>query len=182
MPVTRLKQFLDECGVSYEVITHAPAYVAPVAAPCPVVLTVHDLHVFTHPQYCTFANRLHYRLLLPLVLVTLMKGVTYAESDPPLWQALLAVQARVREHVALLGLELILDEAESILRGAGIPCGRVRGRVRGPPRGSSRAPPARWDREALPRCSGAALRRSRDPLRGDPRPGRGEWGGKEHDL
>lgn len=49
---------------------------------------------------------------LSLVLITLMKGVTYMETDPPLWQALLGLQARVREHLAVLGLELILDEAE----------------------------------------------------------------------
>ncbi len=46
------------------------------------------------------------------VLIALMKGVTYQENDPALWQSLLAVQARVRDYVALLGLELILDEAE----------------------------------------------------------------------
>lgn len=50
--------------------------------------------------------------LFPRVLVLLMKGVVYAENDPPLWQALLDLQARVRDHVALLGLELLLDEAE----------------------------------------------------------------------
>lgn len=49
---------------------------------------------------------------LSLVLINLMKGVTYMETDPPLWQALLGLQARVREHLAVLGLELILDEAE----------------------------------------------------------------------
>jgi hypothetical protein len=49
---------------------------------------------------------------LPLVLVTLMKGVTYREQDAPLWQSLLAVQARVRDYVAVLGLDLVLDEAE----------------------------------------------------------------------
>lgn len=49
---------------------------------------------------------------LSRVLITLMKGVTYRESEPHLWQALLALQARAREHVAVLGLELILDEAE----------------------------------------------------------------------
>jgi hypothetical protein len=49
---------------------------------------------------------------LSLVLITLMKGVTYMETDPPLWQALLGLQARVREQLAVLGLELILDEAE----------------------------------------------------------------------
>jgi len=46
-------------------LLHAPAYVAPLAAPCPTVLTVHDLHALTHPQFCTPANRLHYALLMP---------------------------------------------------------------------------------------------------------------------
>jgi hypothetical protein len=49
---------------------------------------------------------------LSLVLISLMKGVTYMENDPPLWQSLLSLQARVREYVAVLGMELILDEAE----------------------------------------------------------------------
>jgi hypothetical protein len=49
---------------------------------------------------------------LSLVLVTLMKGVVYQEADLPLWQSLLGLQARVRDHIAVLGLELILDEAE----------------------------------------------------------------------
>jgi len=49
---------------------------------------------------------------LSRVLVGLMKGVVYREGDAPLWQDLLALQARVRDHVAVLGLELLLDEAE----------------------------------------------------------------------
>lgn len=49
---------------------------------------------------------------LSRVLIGLMKGVLYQESDQPLWQDLLALQARVRDYVAVLGLELILDEAE----------------------------------------------------------------------
>ncbi|MDP2831964.1 MAG: DUF4194 domain-containing protein [Pseudomonadota bacterium] len=49
---------------------------------------------------------------LSRVLVGLMKGVVYREGDAPLWQNLLALQARVRDHIAVLGLELILDEAE----------------------------------------------------------------------
>jgi Domain of unknown function (DUF4194) len=49
---------------------------------------------------------------LSLVLVTLMKGVIYQEADLPLWQSLLGLQARVRDYIAVLGLELILDEAE----------------------------------------------------------------------
>ena len=47
-----------------------------------------------------------------LVLIALMKGVLQAEADPAQWQALLELQARVREHVAPLGLELLLDESE----------------------------------------------------------------------
>ena len=46
------------------------------------------------------------------VLIALMKGITSRDDDPALWQALLELQARVREYAAVLGLELILDEAE----------------------------------------------------------------------
>ncbi len=49
---------------------------------------------------------------LPRVLVGLMKGVVYRESDTTLWRDLLTLQARVRDYVAVVGLELILDEAE----------------------------------------------------------------------
>jgi hypothetical protein len=34
------------------------------------------------------------------------------ENDPALWQSLLSLQPRVREFIAVLGLELALDEAE----------------------------------------------------------------------
>ncbi|MBZ0154923.1 MAG: DUF4194 domain-containing protein [Alphaproteobacteria bacterium] len=49
---------------------------------------------------------------LARVLIGLMKGVVYQENDALLWQDLFALQARVRDYVAVLGLELILDEAE----------------------------------------------------------------------
>lgn len=49
---------------------------------------------------------------LPYVLVALMKGILERESAPALWQGLLAHQARVRDHVGVIGLELVLDEAE----------------------------------------------------------------------
>ncbi|MDA8172034.1 MAG: DUF4194 domain-containing protein [Nitrospiraceae bacterium] len=42
----------------------------------------------------------------------LLKGVVYQESDPELWNALITLQARVRDYTAVLGLELVLDEAE----------------------------------------------------------------------
>jgi hypothetical protein len=47
-----------------------------------------------------------------LVVISLMKGVSYRESDPVLWQHVLECQTRVRDHVAPLQLELVLDEAE----------------------------------------------------------------------
>ena len=41
-----------------------------------------------------------------------MKGVTEREADPALWHALLGLRTRVRDHVAIVGLDLVLDEAE----------------------------------------------------------------------
>lgn len=49
---------------------------------------------------------------LSLVLASLMKGVVDRDHDPARWQSLLDLQSRIRDHVAVLGLELILDEAE----------------------------------------------------------------------
>ncbi len=46
------------------------------------------------------------------VLITLFKGVFYQDVNPILWQGLLGLQTRVRDYVAVLGLELVLDEAE----------------------------------------------------------------------
>lgn len=46
------------------------------------------------------------------VLIALMKGVVYQDADSDIWQALLSLQARVRDYLAALGLELLLDEAE----------------------------------------------------------------------
>ncbi|MGP0223568.1 MULTISPECIES: DUF4194 domain-containing protein [unclassified Paenarthrobacter] len=49
---------------------------------------------------------------LPSVVTKLFKGVVYAESDEKTWQSLLALTSHVREYVAVLGLDLILDESE----------------------------------------------------------------------
>ncbi|MBW6512044.1 MAG: DUF4194 domain-containing protein [Desulfuromonadaceae bacterium] len=46
------------------------------------------------------------------VVVPLLKGVIYQEEHSGLWNALLNMQAGVRDYVAVLGLELLLDEAE----------------------------------------------------------------------
>jgi hypothetical protein len=49
---------------------------------------------------------------LSAVLVALMKGVTYRDTDAALWQSLVQLSARVREYVVVLGLDLVLDDAE----------------------------------------------------------------------
>jgi len=49
--------------------------------------------------------------LSPLA-VQLLKGVIYQEKDASQWNGLLNLQARVRDYMAVLGLELVLDEAE----------------------------------------------------------------------
>jgi len=49
---------------------------------------------------------------LSTLAITLLKGVLYREGDERAWSALLNLQARVRDYVAVLGLELVLDEAE----------------------------------------------------------------------
>jgi len=49
---------------------------------------------------------------LSAVLIPLLKGVTYRDDDAAHWNVLLQLQGRVRDHVAVLGLELMLDEAE----------------------------------------------------------------------
>ncbi|MGQ9661285.1 MAG: glycosyltransferase family 4 protein [Kiritimatiellia bacterium] len=47
-------------------VFHAPAYVAPLLAPRPLVLTVYDVIALRHPQFCHPANRFHYHVLLPI--------------------------------------------------------------------------------------------------------------------
>lgn len=49
---------------------------------------------------------------LPVLAVKLLKGVIYQEADPQLWGRLLGLQASLRDYVSVLGLELVLDEAE----------------------------------------------------------------------
>ncbi len=49
---------------------------------------------------------------LSSLLIGLLKGVQYREQDERQWAHLLNLQARVRDQVAVLNLELVLDEAE----------------------------------------------------------------------
>ncbi len=49
---------------------------------------------------------------LSLPLIALFKGVVYADQGHDRWQQLLDQQAALADYVAVLGLELIVDEAE----------------------------------------------------------------------
>lgn len=49
---------------------------------------------------------------LSALLIGLLKCVLYREGDERQWASLLNLQARVRDYVAVLNLDLVLDEAE----------------------------------------------------------------------
>lgn len=59
----------------------------------------------THPMVSATAD-------LSVLLISLLKSVLYRDGDERRWAALLSLQARVRDYVAVLNLELVLDEAE----------------------------------------------------------------------
>ncbi|HEX5534008.1 MAG TPA: DUF4194 domain-containing protein [Actinomycetales bacterium] len=68
---------------------------------------------------------------LPLVVTSLMKGVVYRDTHEKVWRHLVQLQPQVRDHVAVMGLTVVVDEAEgyAFLRsrpddedgGAGVP-------------------------------------------------------------
>lgn len=45
-------------------------------------------------------------------MIALLKGVVWRDDDERRWQQMLALQARVRDHVAMMGLLLEVDENE----------------------------------------------------------------------
>jgi hypothetical protein len=64
------------------------------------VSTVSDTHETAQPD------------ALSRCLILLLKGVLYRDDDPATWSALHRHQAQAREHLALLGLDLLVDDAE----------------------------------------------------------------------
>jgi glycosyltransferase involved in cell wall biosynthesis len=58
----RLPAILKKGGFD---LLHAPAYLAPLSADIPVVLTVYDLQTLLFPGLCLPLNRLNYRMMLP---------------------------------------------------------------------------------------------------------------------
>jgi hypothetical protein len=49
---------------------------------------------------------------LPLVATSLMKGVVYRDTHEQVWRHLLPLQSQLRDHMAVLGLVPVIDEAE----------------------------------------------------------------------
>ena len=49
---------------------------------------------------------------LSTLIIGLLKGVLHRDADERLWGVLLSLQARVRDYVTVLHLDLVLDEAE----------------------------------------------------------------------
>lgn len=49
---------------------------------------------------------------LSALVIALLKGVLYQDDDAAAWSNLLQLQAQVRDYITVLGLELVLDEAE----------------------------------------------------------------------
>jgi hypothetical protein len=54
----------------------------------------------------------HTNPVLSTVLIHLMKGVLYRDQSPKLWQDLQTWEAAARDYLAVIGLELDLDDAE----------------------------------------------------------------------
>ncbi len=46
------------------------------------------------------------------IVISLLKGVIYQDTDPKRWNALIRLHAQVCDYIEVLALELILDEAE----------------------------------------------------------------------
>ncbi len=46
------------------------------------------------------------------VLIALLRGVLYADQQPAQWDALQRLQGRARDHLALIGLNLHIDETD----------------------------------------------------------------------
>jgi hypothetical protein len=52
------------------------------------------------------------RSQLPAILINLLKGVIYRDQIPELWRDLLNCQGATRDHLRLLAMDLVIDEAE----------------------------------------------------------------------
>jgi hypothetical protein len=49
---------------------------------------------------------------LSVAAIALMKGVVYRDSQEPVWRQVLRLQTQLRDHMDVLGLSVVIDEAE----------------------------------------------------------------------
>ncbi len=62
-------------------LLHATNFIAPLLAPCPTVLTIHDLGIFRHPEFFDRAKRLYTRAMLPLAARQAAVILTVSEAS-----------------------------------------------------------------------------------------------------
>ena len=100
---------------------------------------------------------------LSLAVIQLMKGVVYRDTHERAWQHLLQLQPQVRDYVAVLGLQVVVDEAEGYAFCRQRPPEEVRAtitprRIAAP---AYPAPPALLSREPAARAASQEARRIR---------------------
>jgi len=103
-------------------VLFAPAYTAPLRAPVPVVLQLHDLLALRHPELCRQRNVLHLRLLMP---PSLRRATALLVSSPPVAADLAALTGRPAKdlHVVPLGVDPLLLTASPAAPPPGLPAG-----------------------------------------------------------
>lgn len=60
-------------------VLYCPAYLGPIFAPCPVVLTLFDMNYKRYPQTCDFMFRKYLQFLLPITKKSAKKIITISE-------------------------------------------------------------------------------------------------------
>lgn len=85
-------------------LLHAPAFVGPLVAPCPQVITLHDLSFFRHPAFFKRANRLYLRMMTPLACRRAAAVIAVSEFTAREAVALLSI-APERVHVITHGVD-----------------------------------------------------------------------------
>jgi alpha-1,3-rhamnosyl/mannosyltransferase len=72
LPQLALDQGLD--------LLHATNFIAPLLAPCPTVLTIHDLGLFERPEWFHLPRRVYHRALLPLAARRAARIIAVSEA------------------------------------------------------------------------------------------------------
>lgn len=85
-------------------LLHAPAFVGPLLAPCPQVITVHDLSFLRYPEFFRRGNRLYLRLMTGISCRRAAAVVAVSRFTAQEATALLRVPAE-RVHVIYHGVE-----------------------------------------------------------------------------